>query len=79
MARWNALGERIPKLCFDIFSFECDTFGRGQFGSRPCNFDHRIITQQTATNKNHAEQLFYRNTDSDRTRRADSNEPTFRV
>jgi len=47
MARWNALGERIPKPCSDRFSFERDTFGRGQLGSRPCNVDHRIVTQHT--------------------------------
>ena len=34
------------------------TFGRGQFGSRPCNFDNRIVTQHTATNKNHVENFF---------------------
>ena len=74
--RW--LVGMLLQPCSDRFSFERDIV-RGQLGSHPCNVDHRIVTQHTTTNKNHAEQLFYRNTESDRTRRADSNEPTFRV
>ena len=82
MALWNAIGERIPKLCSDRFSFECDTFGRGQLG-----LGHVILTIGSLLNipllTKITQNNFFIGTwiqiDSDRTRRADSNEPTFRV
>ena len=39
MACWNALDERIPKLCSDRFSFECDTLVGDSLG-----LGHVILT-----------------------------------